>query len=375
MEVSILRLRPGAGNGPRPFIFSGLVALLLVTGLVLPLEAGAFTLIRLSSGSTVRLDPDDIFQGGASLGAASEQVFGQGSFPVELSDFSLPLEVGISSSFGGSASLGTRLQSNFAFAVVLSRTERDQCLNDGDFAVRLTTVNPVGGVISNRGSGRLQVLGFEPEYRGNWGRTCPTVLFYGFTLDLGLEGAVAAGSYTGTTEVTVERTGPGGGAIQATQMSLEVVMPSLLLLYHPDRLDVDLRASAIAGLLGANASCAGDGCVDLGRRSFTVSAPGQPIPVGLASAVAPVATVQTVTLRNAIGARAAGCSGDTYSTADYQIVTASGGIRLGGGVISGLAGQSCGLALRTGDLSFDLDLARAAGSSGSATIQITVTGI
>ena len=86
-------------------------------------------------------------------------------------------------------------------------------------------------------------------------------------------------------------------------------------------------------------------------------------------------TLQTITLRNAVGARATGCSGNSYSDASYQIVAATGGIQSGSGTLTGLVGAPCGLDLRAGDLSFDLDLAQAAGSNASATIQVTVTGI
>jgi hypothetical protein len=375
MEVSILYARPGTSHGVRSFLIRWLTLLLLAVSTFAVQTAHGFSLIRLGPQATANLDPDDIFQGGATLGGSSEQTFGQGTLPVELTDFGEPLDVNISASFGGSATLTTRLTSNFAFAISLSRSERNECLNDGDFDVRLQFIGTGTGIASDGGAGQLEVLSFTPQYRGSSGRRCPSVMFYGFSLDLGLEGAISAGSYTSDTEITVERIGPGGGAAQTTQLALRVVMPGFLLLYHPDRINIDLRASAVAGLLGATASCGLDGCLDLGARDLTLTSAGQALNVGVDGAAEPVSTVQTITLRNAVGARATGCPGDTYSTASYQIISATGGIGLSNGPVTGIANQPCGLDLRTGDLSFELDLAQATGTTGSATIQITVTGI
>ena len=372
MEVSILRTAPGAMSARR-LLHPALLAASLLFGTFLPEQASGVTLVRFSSSATVQLDPDDIFQGGAALGPGSDQSFGQGTFPIELADFNQPLDLNLPGPIAGSA-LSTRLFSNFAFALILSDAERNRCLGDGDFDIRLQTFGGGSALESDEvGGGFIDVTAFEPIYRGALGRRCPSWLFYGFSLDLEMDNAVAAGNYSEIAEIQVEPA--GGGAAQTTQMTLQVGMPSMTLLYHPDRVEIDLRATAIAALFGATTSCGSDGCLDLGARTIAVSNLSQPVAFDVAGAVPAINTQQTITLRNAVGARATGCVGNSYSGASYQVVAATGGIQTGSGSITGLAGASCGLDLRTGDLSFDLDLAQAAGTSASATIQITVTGI
>ncbi|MEM8765993.1 MAG: hypothetical protein AAGE43_01010 [Pseudomonadota bacterium] len=372
MDVSILNTAPGALRARR-FLLSGLVAMSLIGSALIPSVAAAFTLVRFSASATVDLNPDDIFQGGAALGPGSDQSFSQGTFPLELADFNQPLDLNLPGPIAGNA-LSTRLFSNFAFALILNGQERSQCLGDGDFAITLETVSPASGLASGQlNGGEIEVTGFDPIFRGALGRGCPQWLFYGFSIDLEMDNAVAAGSYSAVSEVIVERA--TGGALQSTQINLQVGMPSMTLLYHPDRVEIDLRATAIAALFGATRSCGSDGCLDLGRQVASVSNPNQPVVFDVAGAVPAVTTRQTITLRNAVGARATGCPGNSYSDASYQIVATSGGIQAGSGSITGLVGAPCGLALRAGDLSFDLDLAEAAGSNASATIQVTVTGI
>ncbi len=373
MDVSILGSAPGRRQARR-LLSTMLLLQLLAVAASWSAPAAAFTLFRFSSGASVQLDPEDIQQGGASLGPGSDQSFGQGTLPVELTDFSQPLDMDLAGPLGG-FSLNTRLFSNLAFAIRLSNQERNQCLNSGDFEISLRMSTPSGGLESAAlNGGRLGVSAFEPIFRGALGNSrCPGILLYGFSLDLSLEDAVADGDYRGESEIIVERL--GGGQAQTAQVTLEVGVPSITLLYHPDRVRIDLRAVAIAGLLGAGTSCGTDGCLDLGAQRFDVNALGQPIPVNVQDSAVAFAPVQTVTLQNAVAVRATGCSGNTYTSASYQIVNPTGGIQPGAGNIGGLLGASCGLDFRYGDLSFDLDLAQASNANATATIQITVTGI
>lgn len=372
MDVSILKA-PGATRARRSS-HSLLLAVVVCIALGWTADASAFSLVRFSSGASVQLDPNDILQGGATLGPGSDQNFGQGTFPAELTDFTQPLDINLTGVLGGN-SLSTRLFSNFAFAIVLTNAERNQCLNDSDFQIDLGVTTPSGSLESGQlNGGELQVTSFNPIYRGAWGRRCPSVMFYGFSLDLAMELAVASGNYSGASEINVTRIG-GGGQTEAVQITLQVGMPSLMLLYHPDRVDINLRAVAIAGLLGASTACGTDGCLDLGQRQLNVTSMGAPLPVNVQGAAPAFDVVQTVTLQNAVAVRATGCSGNTYTNASYQIVSTSGGIQPGSGNIPGLVGASCGLDFRYGDLSFDLDLAQATSANATATIEITVTGI
>ncbi len=373
MDVSIHNFRPGAGHGVRPLLLPACTALVvLLVGLLTTEPASGYSLQRIGSNGTIRLRPDDISQAGVPLGRSAEQVFDQGTFQGELLDFSQPLDVNLTATVGATA-LTALVDRNRAFVVRLNQAERNQCLTEADFAVSIRAVNPADAFASQSGSGSLDVLNFLPVYRDRQGGNCPNQLFYGYQLLLGLDGAMAAGVYGADIEITVTQL--GGGPVEALQTSVELDMPGFLLLYHHSQIQIDLRATAIAGALGATTACGADGCVDLGNLVLPVATLGAPIPVGVDAAVGAVNTIQTVTLRDAVGARATGCVTGSYDTATYNVLNVTGGIQPGSGPIGGLQGSPCSLNLSTGDLQFDMDLNQAATTGASATIQITVTGI
>ncbi|HEY5644538.1 MAG TPA: hypothetical protein VIS76_01225 [Pseudomonadales bacterium] len=374
MDVSIHNRRPGTGPGAGPSPFSSWCALFALLGYALlgAAPAHGYSVQRIGPNGTARLQPDDIFQAGTPLGRGTEQVFDQGFFQGELVDFGQPLDVNLSAALSGGA-LTARVSRRLAFEIRLTQAERDQCLTEADFDVSIRAVSPADSFASQSGGGDLQVLDFAPVYRDRQGGNCPSHLFYGYELSLGLDGAMAEGIYGATIEFSVAQV--GGGPVETLQSSVEVGMPGFLLLYHPSQIQIDLRATAIAGALGATTACGEDGCVDLGSRTVSVSAIGSPIAVGLDSAVGAVATLQTITLQNAVGARATGCATGTYQTATYEVLNGTGGIQPGFGPISGIQGVACGLDLSTGDLQFDLDLNQTMSAGATATIQITVTGI
>ncbi len=368
MDVSNHREKPGR--------VSAAWLLLLFLSLLAGNDSG-FTISNLGWGASVQLRPDDIAQDGVPLSAATEQVLDEGVLQTDLVDFSVPIDVNLAGALS-SSTLTTSINRTFAFMVRLSRAERNRCVQDADFDIDLSVVGPVRNsfAAAGPGGGTMRVVRFEPSYRGAWGSRCPSTLFYGYRLELSVADAVAAGTYEATAEISVDLPGPGGSS-QSTQMQLEVQMPGMLLLYHHSQIDVNLDATALAGALGANRACSGGFCMDVGSRTVPVSDLSGPVLLNVAADAGTPDPVQTITLRDAVAVRATGCSGGIYDTASYQILNAVGGVQAGGGIINGIQNAPCGLDIRAGDLSFDLDLnqADAVTGSASATIQITVTGL
>ncbi len=369
MDVSYQRERPGRTSAAW-LLLPAIIFLSLLAS-----NASGFTIQNLGWGASVQLRPDDIAQDGVPLSAASEQVLDEGTLRAELNDFSAPIDVNLAGALS-SSTLTASINRTFAFMVRLSNSERNRCVRDADFDIDLSVVGPVRNAFAARGSGggTMRVVRFQPTYRGAVGSRCPSTLFYGYTLDLSVADAVAAGTYEGTAEIAIDLP---GAASQAIQISLEVQMPGMLLLYHHSQIDVNLNATALAGALGANRSCSGGFCMDVGSRTLPVADLSGPVLLNVAADAGTLDPIQTITLRDAVAARATGCSGGTYDTASYRILNATGGVQARSGIINGIQSAPCGLDIRSGDLSFDLDLSRvdAVTGSASATIQITVTGL
>jgi len=375
MDVSIQRTRPDAGHGAGLSYFSivgALVVLISACVCLTSMPAHGYSIQRVGSNGTIRLRPADLAQGGVSLGGGTEQVLPQGAFQGEITDFAQPLPVDLPATLAG-LSMTATIDRNQAFVIRLTNAERNQCLTEADFDVTIRAVSPLDGFGSQSGGGQLSVLSFAPVYRDRQGGNCPSHLFYGYQLLLGLDDAAAAGVYASTVEVQVAQT--GGGPVESLQTSVAVDMPGVLLLYHPGQITVDIRATAVAGALGASSTCGPDGCLDLGSRTLDVTSLSAPIDIGVSGATSALSTLQTVTFHDAVGARATGCTTGTFDTATFQVLNTSGGIQPGTGPITGIQGAPCTLDLTTGDLWFDLDLSQAASNGASATIQITVTGI
>ena len=368
MDVSNQREKPGQ---------TPVAWLLLLIFSLLASHANGFAVYNLGWGASVQLRPDDIAQDGVPLSAATEQVLNEGTLTTDLNDFSVPIDVNLGGVLA-SSTLSTSINRTYAFYVQLSQAERNRCVQAADLDIDLSVVSPVRGAFSATGSagGTMRIVRFEPAYRGAWGRRCPSVLFYGYTLELSVADARAAGTYEATAEIAVDLPGPGGSS-RSIQVPLEVQMPGMLLLYHHSQIDVNLDATALAGALGANRACSGGFCMDLGNRTLPVSDLSGPVLLNVAADAGAVDPIQTITLRDAVAVRATGCSGDVYDTASYQVLNTVGGVQPSSGVITGIQNAPCGLDVRSGDLSFDLDLNQVdtVTGSASATIQITVTGL
>jgi hypothetical protein len=375
MDVSIRREKPDSSIGVRLSLVQTFLSVLFLALIqVVPSTAVGYTVHRVNFGANVRLRTGDIVHNGSPLGNNAEQVFDQGTLSAELTDFSQPVDVGITAGAGTSGTLTASIDRSMAIMIRLSRAERGACIGPQNFEITLDINSPSPGAIGSAapGGGAIQVTRFEPIYRGGRGNRCPSNLFYGYQMDLELEGALADGAYQATADIAVSFNGEPPQIVQAP---LEVRMPSVLLLYHRGQINVNLNASALAGAFGASSACSGDFCMDLGGRTVSLSNSNGIVPVGIAGPG--FNPLQTINLRDAIGVRGIGCVGGIYGTATYEILSAVGGIQTDSGNLSGIQNAPCGMALRTGDLPIDLDLTQFDSASGraSATIQVTVTGL
>ncbi len=369
--MSILDASPGArtDNGT---VISILSLLLMAAGLLSPIAHG-FTLSPANGNQTVNIGLTDILQGGSNLTGSAEQVYPQGTVSRTLNDFSIPVDVNLRGSVPGP--MGTRVERPRYMAIALSAAERAQCLQSSDFDVNFRVIAPSTDTLTAVSGGSLRVTSFTSSFNSSTGGPCPRSLRYGYVLDLDLDGAVSASAYQGTVEATVEQIGPG--TIQTLQLSLDINMPSVLLLYHHSQINIDVQPAALAGALGATSGCGAGFCLDAGNQSAAILgiSPSVPVAIDIGASV-PAVMTRTITLNEAVGTRATGCAGGVYSTASFQILNPLGGIQAGSGTITEIQNSACGFDLRTGDLSFDLDLnSISAISNASATIQITVVGL
>ncbi|MCZ6855439.1 MAG: hypothetical protein O7G86_16130 [Gammaproteobacteria bacterium] len=369
--MSILQASPGAriDNGTVVFLFS---LLLMASGLLAPIAHG-FTLRPANGNPTTTINLADILQGGSNLTGSAEQVYPLGTVSRTLNDFSMPVDVNLTGSVPGPMS--TRMTRARYLVIRLNAAERTQCLQSSDFDVDFRVIAPSADTLTAASGGSLRVTSFTSNFHSATGGACPRRLRYGYVLDLDLDGAVSAAAYQGTVEATVEQIGPG--TIQTLQLPLDINMPPVLLLYHHTQINIDVQPAAVAGALGVNSSCGSGFCMAAGNQSAAVLGLGSMVPVAIdiSANVPPVAT-RTITLNDAVGARATGCAGGVYGTASYQILNPLGGIQAGSGTITEIQSSACGFDLRTGDLSVDLDLnSISATSNASATIQITVVGL
>lgn len=369
--MSILQAGCGARTDTGPIVFVGSL-LLMAAGLWSPIAHG-FTLSPAGGNQTVNINLADILQGGSNLSGSAEQIYPLGTVSRTLNDFSLPLDLNLTGSVPGPMS--TRVDQPRYLEIELSDAERALCLQSSDFDVNFRIIAPSADTLTAVNGGILRAISFESNFTSSTGGACPQRLRYGYVLDLDVEGAVSASTYQGTAEASVEQIGPG--TIQTLQLALDINMPPVLLLYHHTQINIDVQPAALAGALGANSSCGSGFCMDAGNQSAAVLGLGSTVPVAIdIGASVPAVAIRTVTLNDAVGARATGCAGGVYSTASYQILNPLGGIQAGSGTITEIQNSACGFDLRTGDLSFDLDLnSISATSNASATIQITVVGL
>lgn len=362
---------PGARTGPGLFAFLSSV---LTAALLHSVDAAAFDLRREGGPATVRVDRSALQHNGPGLTGAAEQSFSHGTVARDLTDFAQPLDIGVAA--GSLGFLGADVSEDRFARVTLDGAERNACLDENDFAVSVAIAGNQSSLIpaAQPGGGALEVRQSRARFMGSNGGQCPRFLRYGIDLSLALDLASAAGDYVADVEVTVRRL--TDGTTESIRLPVTIELPSLMLLYHPARIVIDLRSSAVAALLGAARACAGDYCTSPGRRRLQVNALNIPVDVGIDNLPLADLNAQTITLTNVVGVRAAGCAAGVYQSATYQVTATTAGIQAASGVLDGIQGRSCTLDGSTGDVDLVLDLqSLASDSRASATISVTITGL
>ena len=171
---------------------------------------------------------------------------------------------------------------------------------------------------------------------------------------------------------------PLGHAATATT-TIDVNFPSVVVMYHYDTITLQVDQTALANYMaGGAAACGGDFCDNL---TGTLDLTGSPVtdlsgaPVSVDANVnppAPPATAVPVTVQNAVGVRALGCS-------TYTATVTDGGSDVSMTVdtvnsLSTIDGAGCSLGLALGDLIFTMDVSQVTGGSDSALFDISIVG-
>ena len=360
--------KPGP-NAARLFAFC---ALLFVAGIAALPEAHGFSVQRFGSSQFVRIDRSDMLQDGTRLGTRAEQTFATATAAMTLSSLADPVPVGLDQAIPGNVSAE---DGRFIFfRIRLTRAEQRRCYQHDDFDVRLTSP---GLSATAPGGGRLTLDAAEAVPWRN--RRCSSSLWYGLRVRLGLAQALADSDYRGTLRTTVALQRPGGGQL-AFDTPLVAQLPQVLMLYYPQRVQLNLEPSALTPLLASANGCGGDLCSDLGRVRLATNGSYQ-ADAAITSAFPFATGTTTLNLQNVIAARAIGCGGNRYGTASYR-VRGGPGVVAANGSFATIQGQPCGMDPRSGDLPLTLNLDSVIGAitaSGRtrvrATIDVTVTGL
>lgn len=154
-------------------------------------------------------------------------------------------------------------------------------------------------------------------------------------------------------------------------VDVDITLPNIIILYAYTDIDLTIAADQLGPLL--DTACSADDCtVDQGATTGVLTALGTTLDLAIASAASP-GTNPTVRLDNSWGVRGVG-----FTTYDESVTA------LGGNEVLNLAIEDLGapsLALQTGYVEFDLNVAAVAGPDADgdgfieANYTITVTGI
>ena len=188
-----------------------------------------------------------------------------------------------------------------------------------------------------------------------------------------LKRACAVGLLSASTLVN-----PAAHAAQGS-VNVDVLLPTVLVMYYYSDIDLDLDAGALAGYLSVDDSpcAAGDYCDDqleAGVQSVTTIGPTTTVTLTAPTDPYGGAPVVTFELENAVAVRALGCA--SYA-ADFDVSSASDAITdQADQPVANIDGQPCSMGLTTGDLAFDLDfdLLDPGAETVSATLDVTITG-
>ncbi len=174
-----------------------------------------------------------------------------------------------------------------------------------------------------------------------------------------------------------------GAAAGSTTVSVN--LPTVLIMYHFDTIDIEVADSAVASFLAAGATncsdlatpgsefCLSQGALDLTGSPVTDLAAAT-VDAGLSDTnpALPGSLSADFTVQNAVGVRAIGCT-------TYDAAVADGGsdasVTVSAGALTGVDGAGCSTTMTTGDLEFSIDFATAGSGTVDAVFDITVAGI
>jgi hypothetical protein len=170
-------------------------------------------------------------------------------------------------------------------------------------------------------------------------------------------------------------TGQTAHAAQA-DVTIDIDLPTVLIMYHFGTIDLSVSQAVLADFFtgGSTTTCSGDECesqgdVDLGAiadlGAATVTTTLSNTNPALAGS-----TTATVTVQNAVGVRAFGCS--TYAVTVVDDST-DAGVDVDETSLSDIDGSGCSLSMTTGDLAFDLDFTSIVADPVSAIFDVTIT--
>ena len=165
-------------------------------------------------------------------------------------------------------------------------------------------------------------------------------------------------------------------AAQAT-VTVDVNMPTILVMYHYNTITLDLDQAALATYLvsGTAVACGADFCDDQGDPvalpvsviAGTTSVTQAVVDPGLAN------TTTEFTIVDPVGVRGMGCG--TYSVTVVDLSSDAGITVDTGNSLSDINGTACSFALTTGNLIFDVDFDQVDVDPASAVFDVTITGI
>ena len=167
-------------------------------------------------------------------------------------------------------------------------------------------------------------------------------------------------------------TGQTAYAASAT-VTVDFDLPTIIVMYHYSTVDVTVSQAVLGGFLSGGALCGVDRCEDLGTSAMlTLAALSGSVDAGVDDTYALANTTATVTVQNAVGVRALGCT--TY-TGSYIGGVSDPGVTITAGPLVGINTLPCSMTMTTGDLAFDVDFTAVTTDPVSAVFDVTIAGV
>ncbi len=166
--------------------------------------------------------------------------------------------------------------------------------------------------------------------------------------------------------------GQSAYAANAT-VTVDFDLPTILVMYHYSTVDVTVSQAVLGGFLSGGILCGVDRCEDLlTSATLTLPALSGSVDAGIDDTLLLAATTATVTVQNAVGVRALGCT--TY-TGSYIGGLSDPGVTITAGPLVGIDTLPCSMTMTMGDLAFDVDFTAVTTDPVSAVFDVTIAGV